>query len=281
MSPLQKLLHAGRGAALPALVLAAVATTPTASAAEGPGEAALEDFRTGTSQPAAVENRFFLKEKRFELAPVLGYVPNNPMVRRYVGGVLLGYHFTESFALGGQILYSPDLGETDLKDLTTVLVDIAHSGDTAVKFQQPLDKMTLGATFSADWAPIYGKINLVGETVLNFDLYGSLGLGMLSIAQYYAQYDDGANISAGESPVALSEPSNTVTVPLNVAIGTDFFLNQSIALKIDARSYLYIGDKPQYDPETPVTEKRVYNNFIASAGISIFLPKSRDRMTDF
>jgi outer membrane beta-barrel protein len=183
---------------------------------------------------------------------VLGYVPNNPMVRRYVGGVLLGYHFSETFAVGGQILYSPDLGETDLKDLTTVLVDIAASGEDSVEFQQPLDKMTLGATFSANWAPIYGKINLVDENALE-----------------------------GEAPVNLSEPSNTVTVPLNIGLGTDFFLNQTIALKIDARSYIYIGDKPQYDPNEPVDEKRVYNNFIASAGISIFLPKMQPRMTNF
>jgi outer membrane beta-barrel protein len=262
-----------------ALIAASLAASTPALAEDGAGEEALAEFRGEFKEKDAIQNRFFLKAKRFEIAPVLGYVPNNPMVRRYVGGVLLGYHFSETFAVGGQILYSPDLGETDLKDLTTVLVDIAASGEDSVEFQQPLDKMTLGATFSANWAPIYGKINLVGETVLNFDLYGSLGLGMLSIAQYYAQYDE--NALEGEAPVNLSEPSNTVTVPLNIGLGTDFFLNQTIALKIDARSYIYIGDKPQYDPNEPVDEKRVYNNFIASAGISIFLPKMQPRMTNF
>jgi len=279
MNALQKLVRSAAPAA--ALAAAALAIAPTAAAEDGPGEEALSEFRGDTKAKDAIQNRFFLKEKRFEVAPVLGYVPNNPMVRRYVGGVLLGYHFTETFAVGGQILYSPDLGETDLKDLTTVLVDIAHSGDSAVQFQQPLEKMTLAATFSANWAPIYGKINLVGETVLNFDLYGSLGLGMLSINKYQAIYDDTANTEAGESPVALSEAEAAVTVPVNIGIGTDFFLNQSLALKIDARSYIYVGDQPQYDPSVPVTEKRIYNNFIASAGISIFLPQMRERMTEF
>jgi len=246
--------------------------------AESPGAEALKEFRGENKTKDAIQNRFFLKEKRFEIAPVVGYVPNNPMVRRYTGGALLAYHFSEAFALGAQVIYSPDLGLTDLKDLTSVLVDIAQSGSDDVDFQQPLDKMTLGATFSLNWAPIYGKINLVGETVLNFDLYGSLGLGMLSIAEYYATANNDPN---AVEVVQLSQPSNKVRVPVNVGLGMDFFLSQSIALKVDARSYIYVDDKPQYDPETPVTEKRVYNNFIASAGLSIFIPKMKPRITRF
>ena len=45
-----------------------------------------------------VQNRFFLKTGRLELAPVVGYVPNNPMVKRYTGGILGAYHFSENFA---------------------------------------------------------------------------------------------------------------------------------------------------------------------------------------
>jgi outer membrane beta-barrel protein len=256
--------------------------TPSALAADSPADKAVERLQEVDHTPPPIENRFFLKANRFEIAPVLGYVPNNPFARRYVGGVLLAYHISESIAAEGAILYSPDLGQDDLKGLTSTLVQIAHQGDPDAGFQQPVDKMTLGATFALRWAPVYGKINLLGEQVLNFDFYGTVGLGLLSRAEYYATYNEGFLTDGSGSPVMLSPANNTYTVPANIGVGFDFFLSQSVALKLDARSYLYVGDQPDYDPNDD-TElgKRLYNNFIASVGVSIFVPKMKPRLYDF
>lgn len=267
--------------ALVACALALAFATP--AHAESPAEEALQALDVGPADKDVVQNRFFLKEGRFEVAPVLGVVPNNPMVSRYVGGVLLGYHFSESFSAGAQLLMSPDRGVNDLKDLSITLVQIAHNGANGLDFQQPLDKMLLGATFSANWAPVYGKINLVGATVLNFDIYGSGGLGLLTLRHYYAQYDESL-VDSGETPVTLNQAKNDVTVALNLGLGTDIFLTQTVALKLDARSYLYLGDKPDYNPDPDVasdTGLRLYNNFIASAGVSMYFPKMQPRITDF
>ena len=250
----------------------------------GPGQEALAEFQGDFKEKNVVQNRFFLKEKRFELAPVLGYVPNNPMVKRYVGGVLLGYHFSETLGAGAQLLYSPDLGEDDLKGLAKTLVNIAASGESNVQFQQPIDKMTLGATFSANWAPVYGKINLIGERVINFDLYGVLGLGLLSINEYYAQYDEEKEKQGITPSTTLTTPVAKSRVPFNVGVGMDFFLGGSVALKIDARNYLYIDKKPDYDPDTvdpEESESRLYNNFIASVGVGIYFPRMKPRQYDF
>jgi outer membrane beta-barrel protein len=257
-------------------------STQSALAADSPAEQAVDRLQEVEHSNEPIKNRFFLKANRFEIAPVLGYVPNNPFARRYVGGALLAYHISESVAAEGAILYSPDLGQDDLKGLTSTLVQIAHQGDPDAGFQQPVDKMTLGATFALRWAPVYGKINLLGEQVLNFDFYGTLGLGLLSIAEYYATYDEGFNSGASTSPLMLSPPNSKYTVPVNVGVGFDFFVSQTVALKLDARSYLYIGKKPDYDPDDD-TElgSRLYNNFIASAGVSIFVPKMKPRLYDF
>mgnify|MGYP002640108704 CR=1 FL=1 len=257
--------------------------TPLAAlAADSPADEAVDRLQQVDHTPAPIENRFFLKANRFEIAPVLGYVPNNPFARRYVGGALLAYHISESIAAEGAILYSPDLGQDDLKGLTSTLVQIAHQGDPDAGFQQPVDKMTLGATFALRWAPVYGKINLLGEQVLNFDFYGTLGLGLLSRAEYYATYNDQYLTDGSGSVVQLSPPNSTYTVPINVGMGFDFFVSQSVALKIDARSYLYIGNQPDYDPNDDTDlGKRLYNNFIASAGVSIFIPKMKPRLYDF
>jgi len=238
---------------------------------------ALNELQEGRRAYDKVQNRFFLKAGRFELSPLLGFVPNNPMVKRYTGGLMGAYHLTESFSIEGAFIYSPDLGTNDLKGLTNTLVVIATEGQASgAGFQQPVDKLVLGATFAARWAPIYGKINLIGERVLNFDFYGTAGLGLLSIEKFYARY-------SGDplAPVTLAAHETKPVVPLNLGLGFDFFLTQSVALKIDARNYLYPDKKPQYDPDTPQTASRLYNNLVASVGVSMFFPKMQPRISDF
>jgi len=251
-----------------------------AQAQDHPANDALSDVQNSTAAENVVQNRFFLKTGRLEASAIGGYVPNNPMVKRFVGSLLGAYHFSETFAAEGAFLFSPDLGKNDLKGLTHTLVDIAHtgSGEKSAEFQQPLDKMVMGATFAARWAPFYGKINVIGESVLNFDAYGVMGLGMLSLQQYYAVYDE----SVGQAPFTnLVTQQKKVVITPNLGLGFNFFLNQTMSLKIDARSYFYVGKKPQYDPDVAVTESRLYNNFVASVGLSFFIPEMKQRMYNF
>jgi outer membrane beta-barrel protein len=271
-------------AALAALTLSMIAFPPSAFAADGPGLDALEEFRGNSKEfKPAVENRFFLKEGRFEVAPVVGYVPNNSFAKRYVAGAVLAYHFTEVLAAESQLTYSPDLGESDLKGLTTVLIDRAYNASAVsqANFQQPLDKITLSAAFGMSWAPVYGKINLVGEKVLNFDLAGFVGVAMLSKTNYNAKYDtENANIETGDI-VILEGLGNEVKIAPVLGVGLNVFLNQTMALKIDARSALFVDGKPQYDPSVPVDQQRLYTNFITSIGLAFYVPKMRPRLYNF
>jgi outer membrane beta-barrel protein len=266
-----------------ALLALGLLASPAAHAAEPPGAAALEDYRTGKREPKAIENRYFLKEGRFEIAPHFGYVPNNPMAVRYLGGAFLNYHLNETISFGGDVAYSPDLGEQDLKGLVAVLLDRAFnaSASSSRNFQQPLDKVTLSAQFGVNWAPIYGKINLLGETVANFDFYIFAGAGMFSKTNYVAVYDE-QNAPAGD-PVALqpaTTPNETKFGPV-IGLGQNYFITQSLALKLDARSSFYVDQKPQYDPEIPVTEQRLVNNFTASIGIGVYFPAMKPRLYEF
>ncbi len=246
-------------------------------------EAALKEAMEGRQPYNVVQNRFFLKENRFELSPTLGYVPNNPFVRRYIIGVMGAYHLSETFAVEGAVMLAPDLGNSDVKDLTRTLVIIAADASSgANRFQQPLNKMTLAGTFAARWAPVYGKINLVGESVLNFDFYFTGGLGLLSLAEYRAVYNSSCtDPSTGCDVVDLGTATPVAVVPVNLGAGMDFFLTSSLALKLDARSYLYLDKKPQYDPRTPETESRIYNAFLATLGVSIYFPSMEPRLFDY
>ncbi|MEZ4316552.1 MAG: outer membrane beta-barrel domain-containing protein [Myxococcota bacterium] len=254
-----------------------------AVAGDKPGVEALEEYRNGLSEPNAIENRFFLKQSRFEIAPHLGYVPNNSFSKRYVGGLILNYHFSETLAVGADITYSPDLGKNDLKQLVGILLDRAYNASGAnVEFQQPLDKVTLSAAFGLNWAPVYGKINLIGETVLNFDLYVFAGIGMVSKTDYFAQYDENVvDVRVPNDVVILAPAGNEVEIAPTIGLGQNYFLNQLLAVKIDAKASFFIDNTPQYDPTVPPDGNRLYNNFIASVGIAAFFPKMKPRLYDF
>lgn len=253
-------------------LLSYLAATPAFAT---PAEEALETLRNGPDTQNVVQNRFFLKTGRFEIAPVGGFVPNDPMVSRYLGGFAMNYHFSEEFSASSQIFYSPDLGTGDLKGLTNTLVMIANSGTGGVSFQQPVDKIILGATFSAQWAPVYGKINLLGESVLNFDLYLQGGLGLLTLERGYARYSNGT--------VVLDQTGADVMIPASVGFGMDFFLNQSTALKLDVRNLMYLGQAPDYTAGDGLAtgESRLYQSLVVSTGVSFYFPNMSPRITDF
>lgn len=170
------------------LLLPAIAALQVASVAayaddeQPPGLQALDELRNGRNDRDPVRNRFFLKGKRFELAPSLGIVPNNPFARRFTVGAELGYHFSEQLAVLGVFSFAPDLGQRDVKSLTDVLLQRADDDG----FAQPFDKVTLGAAFGVQYAPIYGKLNLFGETVANFDFHFFLGVGLVTQTEYLA-----------------------------------------------------------------------------------------------
>ena len=238
-----------------------------------PAQAALENRNEGLT-PDVVQNRFFLKEGRYEITAAGGYVPNNPMVTRTAGSLFGAYHINEKFAAEFAFMYFPDLGSSDLKGLTKKLVEIANNRSAQSNFEQPVEKMLLDASFAGRWSPIYGKINLIGENVLNFDFYFTGGLGMISSKKYYAYSD------SQSEETTLRYVSRETYVPLNAGLGLNIFLNQSLALKLDARSFIYRADAPQYDPNIP-PDKRIYSDIVTSVGISYFIPKMKPRLMDF
>lgn len=260
----------------------------TPAVAGSPGLDAIKEFRSATpSHPTAIENRFFLKADRFELAPVFGYVPNNPFARRFVGGAVLAYHFSEQLAAEGQFTYSPDGGVHDFKGLTGTLVQIAQTGAGDANFQQPLDKVVISAQFAARWAPIYGKINLVGETVVNFDFYGIGGLGIAQKVNYYACAPAGENdpVCPGDPTqrVAARKGVNEVKFTPVIGAGADFFITHGMALKLDLRDALYLDNLPDYDPtdNVPVTRQRLYANLTATVGLGFYFPQMKPRLYNF
>jgi len=58
----------------------------------------------------------------------------------------------------------------------------------------------------------------------------------------------------------------------------NFFVNQSVAIKLDARTALYVGPEADYGTNDGVAlENRLYTPFLTTAGVSLFFPKMKPR----
>ena len=270
-------LAAAARALVVALALSGLGAGAAHAADVHPAVEALEASKSGVAVKNVIQNKFFVKTNRFEVAPALGAVPNNAFVTNIYGGAFLAYHFSETFAAEGAFVYAPNTGVAGVKGLTKTLVNIAHETGTQ-DLNQPLDRLQLGAVFSARWAPVYGKINLLGEGVANFDLYGTGGVGLLLMTKDTATYNPDFASDPAASPVLVNPSAPTEAYPaLNLGAGVDFFVTQSIAIKLDARSQLYVAPKPDYGNADDTAENRLYSPFMTTAGVSIFLPKMKPR----
>lgn len=272
------------------VALLTVALAPAHAVAKESNNAtqALVEFRGKKTLPPAIENKFFLKTNRFEIAPMLGYVPNNSFADVYVGGAFLAYHFSDTFAVEAAVLYAPNTGSAGVKGLAKTLLDIAYQGDANTSFQQPLDRLQLGTAFAARYSPVYGKINLIGEGVVNFDVYGTGGLGLVLITKDVATVSEDYKNGNTQDPVQLApSPATQASPAVNLGAGLDFFISQTVALKLDARTLLFIGPEADYgniDPQTGQAaelEDELQSVFITTAGVSIFIPKMKPRVFNF
>lgn len=280
-------------AASSALLTALVAGP--AQAEDNQATTALSEFRGKRIPKDIIQNKFFTKTNRFEVAPLVGYIPSNAFVDNWQFGGVLAYHFSDTLAAEGDFLFNPFNPDVGVKNLTKTLLAIAYDNDKGTSdFQQPIDTIGYAVMFSARWAPVYGKINLVGESVLNFDVYGTAGIGIIGISNNYARVNpdySGSTIDpdTGEQidPVAPIEPApaqppSPVPLALNLGFGFTFFLSQGIALKLDARTINYVAPGPDYDASDNASPAdQFHSEFVTTGGISIFVPKMRARSFNF
>ncbi|HLL52369.1 MAG TPA: outer membrane beta-barrel domain-containing protein, partial [Myxococcaceae bacterium] len=101
-------------------------------------------------------------------------------------------------------------------------------------------------------APVYGKISVLAERFLHFDLYAIAGAVAL---QYVA-------------PTASGGASPQIAVGANVGAGMRFVVNRWVAVRFELRDLIY----PEYVEPLPAISLR--NQLVFELGISLFFPTS-------
>ncbi|MBM7114768.1 outer membrane beta-barrel domain-containing protein [Archangium primigenium] len=198
-----------------------------------------------------VSGHLFLKNGRLEISPSATFSIKDAFFTKYIFGAALTYHATETLGLSlragyalptvagaAQICTFSDEGGTTTRGCRRPTFDELNG-------QAPGQINLLGGV-DVQWAPIYGKMSLLAEKFLHFDLYGIAGV---SAVQYRA-------------PAA-----NTFTVGGNVGVGMRFFVNRWMTVRTEFRDLIYVEQAVN-----PTTTLR--NQLLFELGMSFFFPNA-------
>jgi outer membrane beta-barrel protein len=205
-----------------------------------------------------VSGHLFRKRGRFEFSPSVTTSLNDAFFSKYVFGAKLGFYPTEELGLhlrGGYAL-------TGISGAAQICTTEATGEGTTRGCRSPrLDEVdgrapgqiTYLAGIDVEYAPIYGKMALVAETFLHFDLYGLAGASLVG-------YQGPTSAVTGSVPM--------MTVGGNVGVGSRIFLNKWMTIRAELRDLIYV------EQVQPIPATSLRNQLMFELGFSIFLPTS-------
>jgi outer membrane beta-barrel protein len=185
----------------------------------------------------AVARKTFLKAGRFELDPMVQVTVNDAFIRTWAVGGRAAWHINDAFALelgGGWVPpgFTQRLEPAELLKEKLALINIDNT---------LVGMADIGLTFS----PLYGKVAVFGDGIVNFDGFLSAAVG--------ATFDNGQDVF---------HPAMTV------GLGTRVFLTRWLVLRGDLRNTLYPQEKSQIST--------LQNLVFVGVGVGFYLPPDFD-----
>ncbi|HSP80958.1 MAG TPA: outer membrane beta-barrel domain-containing protein [Myxococcaceae bacterium] len=260
MKPALRLLLALCVAPAPALAQAqAPEPAPSASSEQEAGDVSeVDKDRLGPLRERIrpVSGHLFLKKGRLEVSPSTSISIRDAFFTKYVLGASVTYHPWETLGVSLRAGYAIPTVAGSAQICTFSEGDGGLTRGCRRPSYEELDgeapgQLTLLGGLDVQWAPIYGKVSLLAESFLHFDLYG---IGGVSAVQYRGPAEGG-----GLAPA--------LTVGGNVGVGTRIFLNRWMTLRAEFRDLIYVERAVQ-----PATTLR--NQLLFELGVSFFFPSA-------
>jgi outer membrane beta-barrel protein len=202
-----------------------------------------------------LQRKTFLKIGRYEASPHVGFVTNDPFINRYMVGAAFAYHPTEIFAIEAIGSFSPDFGRGDWKAITEQLVD-------ENKVSPDISKIQWYGNINFQFSPIYGKVAVSDRRIINFDVFGSFGTGVVStrddLEALQACGDEGCDPDALATELQYHPTTN-------FGAGIRVIFSENLAARLEGRSLTYIETISS-------TTLEMKNNFMLLASASFFFP---------
>jgi outer membrane beta-barrel protein len=228
----------------------------------------------------AVQRKAYLVNHKIELTPFIAGSFTDRFVTTFAPAGSVTYHIAENFGIEafGAYFFPSESG------LTTELLDKGQLTPELAKLTQMLWAAGLGFT----WSPIYGKIQIFGSSLGNFNFYIGAGAG---VGQTRVQcrvpgemLDPNRGFSPNTCPMPFVDPMNpTVVHPVYepatlhamgaVSGGAIFYFSNRIGLRLEVKDWVFTART--YRPESTDPMQRftdaVRNNVFAQLGISFLL----------
>jgi outer membrane beta-barrel protein len=201
-----------------------------------------------------VSGHVFRKKSRFELSPSATLTLKDPFFTKYMLGVGLTYHPLETFGIGLHVNYAFPV-VAGAAQICTPGSQSTPAGCRAPTMSE-IDgrapgQLKLMAGLEGQWAPIYGKISLIAESFVHFDLYG---IGGVALVQY-----------AGPSSTGTGSSTQT-TVGGNAGLGLRLFINRWLTLRTELRDLIYVENVQ------PLPATSLRHQIMFELGLSMFFP---------
>jgi len=209
----------------------------------------------------AVQQRFIIKKRRFEIQPFWGLTLNDQFVGHPGPGLALNYYITEVLAIGvnGQF-YQPFNNESSFNAQVR----------RAARIVVPLTEYQWAAALNFTYVPAAGKFSGFGNFIFHYDAYVVGGIGAISTRPIPVVDPDSRNFDW--------QPN----VAFNAGIGLKIFFNRWFAAVLEMRDYIFIDklENTSIDEANPTNKDSWYgdstltNNVQAQLGVSVFIPFS-------
>lgn len=233
-----------------------IAEEKSALLEEDPDGVELENWEKNAKKRVikTLQRKNNLKISRTELGVGGGFVTNDPFINRYIVRLDATYHFTEITAFQVEGGFSPNLGEGDWKPITKQII-------TNNRVTPDISKLQFYGNATVQFSPIYGKVAVPGNKIINFDIYGLFGTGIAQSAD-----DLTALQCVGEQP--CEDTKNEVHPTLNFGGGVRVLVSKNLAFRVEGRGLSYIEVLEGVNLE-------MKNNIILQASVSYFLGKGK------
>ncbi|MBI4404320.1 MAG: outer membrane beta-barrel domain-containing protein [Deltaproteobacteria bacterium] len=150
-----------------------------------------------------VQNRFYTKSNKFELGVFGALVSTDPFLSVKAAGASLGYHISEYFSI--HALYWKDYVSPSSASDT-----LATSNGSVVNTNEP--KSFKGAEIA--FYPLYGKLSLVGKSIVYFDAFLLAGGGL-------------RETESGNAPAMMT------------GLGSQLYLSRIFTIRLDYRIFFF------------------------------------------
>lgn len=209
----------------------------------------------------AVQQRFIIKKRRFELQPFWGFTLNDQFVSHHAPGLALNYYITEVLAVGvnGQF-FQPFNSDSAFN------AQVRRAARVVV----PLTEYQWSAALNFTYVPANGKFAGFQNFIFHYDVYVVGGIGALSTR-----------------PIPVVDPDNRnfdwqPNIAFNAGVGLKIFLNRWFAAVLEVRDYIFLDkiENTVVNEDTPTDTNSWYgpdaltNNVQAQLGVSVFIPFS-------